>query len=39
MTYGFKLAHNVTDLRVVGMLREVEEDFNRRIKVRSGLKS
>ncbi|XP_038078607.1 N-alpha-acetyltransferase 35, NatC auxiliary subunit-like isoform X1 [Patiria miniata] len=32
MTYGFKLAHNVTDLRVVGMLREVEEEFNRRIK-------
>ena len=33
MTYGFKLAHNVTDLRVAGMLREVEEEFNRRIKV------
>ncbi|XP_033634032.1 N-alpha-acetyltransferase 35, NatC auxiliary subunit-like [Asterias rubens] len=32
MTYGFKLAHNVTDLRVAGMLREVEEEFNRRIK-------
>lgn len=34
MTYGFKLAHNVTELRVVGMLKEIEEDYNRRVRVR-----
>ncbi|XP_041464934.1 N-alpha-acetyltransferase 35, NatC auxiliary subunit-like [Lytechinus variegatus] len=32
MTYGFKLAHNVTELRVVGMLKEIEEDYNRRVR-------
>ena len=34
MTYGFKLAHNVTEMRVVGMVREVEEDYNRKVRVR-----
>uniref|UniRef100_UPI00358DE771 N-alpha-acetyltransferase 35, NatC auxiliary subunit isoform X2 n=1 Tax=Myxine glutinosa TaxID=7769 RepID=UPI00358DE771 len=32
MTYGFKMANNVTDLRVTGMLKDVEEDFQRRVK-------
>lgn len=32
MTYGFKLAHNVTELRVVGMLKEVEEEYNRKVR-------
>ncbi|XP_072050526.1 N-alpha-acetyltransferase 35, NatC auxiliary subunit-like isoform X2 [Amphiura filiformis] len=32
LTYGFKLAHNITELRVSGMLKEVEEEYNRRIK-------
>ena len=36
LTYGFKLAHNVTELRVSGMLKEVEEEYNRRIKVGYG---
>ncbi|XP_077988706.1 N-alpha-acetyltransferase 35, NatC auxiliary subunit-like [Glandiceps talaboti] len=32
MTYGFKLATNVSDLRVGGMLKEVEEEYSKRIK-------
>ncbi|XP_035667068.1 N-alpha-acetyltransferase 35, NatC auxiliary subunit-like isoform X1 [Branchiostoma floridae] len=32
MTYGFKLAGNVTDVRVTGMLREVEDEINRKVK-------
>jgi len=33
MTYGFKLASDVTDIRALGMMKEVEEDVNRTIKV------
>ena len=33
MTYGFKMASDVTDIRAMGMVKEVEEDFNRTIKV------
>ncbi|XP_070542793.1 N-alpha-acetyltransferase 35, NatC auxiliary subunit-like isoform X2 [Ptychodera flava] len=32
MTYGFKLATNLSDLRVGGMLKEVEEEYSKRIK-------
>ncbi|XP_051875496.1 N-alpha-acetyltransferase 35, NatC auxiliary subunit isoform X2 [Pristis pectinata] len=32
MTYGFKMANNVTDLRVTGMLKDVEDDLQRRVK-------
>ncbi|XP_069481951.1 N-alpha-acetyltransferase 35, NatC auxiliary subunit isoform X3 [Ambystoma mexicanum] len=32
MTYGFKMANSVTDLRVTGMLKDVEEDMQRRVK-------
>ncbi|PIK41723.1 putative N-alpha-acetyltransferase 35, NatC auxiliary subunit [Apostichopus japonicus] len=41
MIYGFKLATDVTDLRVIGMLKEVEEEVTRKVKgtrVRSGEK-
>ncbi|XP_023554940.1 N-alpha-acetyltransferase 35, NatC auxiliary subunit [Octodon degus] len=33
MTYGFKMANSVTDLRVTGMLKDVEDDMQRRVKV------
>ena len=33
MTYGFKLACDVTDMRAMGMVKEVEDDLNRTIKV------
>ena len=33
MNYGFRLAPDVTDVRVFGMLKEAEEEINRRIKV------
>ncbi|CAB1321655.1 unnamed protein product [Coregonus sp. 'balchen'] len=32
MTYGFKMANNVTDLRVTGMLKDVEDELQRRVK-------
>lgn len=32
MTYGFKMANGVTDLRVTGMLKDVEDDMQRRVK-------
>lgn len=32
MTYGFKMANSVTDLRVTGMLKDVEDDLQRRVK-------
>uniref|UniRef100_A0A8C9W4W6 N-alpha-acetyltransferase 35, NatC auxiliary subunit n=1 Tax=Scleropages formosus TaxID=113540 RepID=A0A8C9W4W6_SCLFO len=35
MTYGFKMANNVTDLRVTGMLKDVEDDLQRRVKVQT----
>ncbi|RXM32324.1 N-alpha-acetyltransferase 35, NatC auxiliary subunit [Acipenser ruthenus] len=35
MTYGFKMANNVTDLRVTGMLKDVEDDLQRRVKTSS----
>ena len=34
MTYGFKMASNVTDVRATGMMKEVEDELNRTIKVR-----
>lgn len=34
MIYGFKLATDVTDLRVGGMLKEAEEEVTRKVKVR-----
>ena len=34
LTYGFKLSCDVTDHRVMGMLREVEEDVSKTIRVR-----
>ena len=34
LTYGFKFKSNVTDLRVIGMLKEVEDEVNRTIRVR-----
>ncbi len=33
MTYGFKLAADVTDVRASGMMKEIEDDLNRTIKV------
>uniref|UniRef100_A0A8C6MA76 N-alpha-acetyltransferase 35, NatC auxiliary subunit n=1 Tax=Nothobranchius furzeri TaxID=105023 RepID=A0A8C6MA76_NOTFU len=33
MTYGFKMANNVTDLRVTGMLKDVEDELQRKVKV------
>ncbi|XP_028411217.1 N-alpha-acetyltransferase 35, NatC auxiliary subunit-like isoform X2 [Dendronephthya gigantea] len=33
MTYGFKLISQVTDLRVSGMLKEAEDEVNRKLKV------
>uniref|UniRef100_A0A8K9VDU9 N-alpha-acetyltransferase 35, NatC auxiliary subunit n=1 Tax=Oncorhynchus mykiss TaxID=8022 RepID=A0A8K9VDU9_ONCMY len=35
MTYGFKMANNVTDLRVTGMLKDVEDELQRKVKVHS----
>uniref|UniRef100_A0A8C6CT46 N-alpha-acetyltransferase 35, NatC auxiliary subunit n=1 Tax=Moschus moschiferus TaxID=68415 RepID=A0A8C6CT46_MOSMO len=32
MTYGFKMANSVTYLRVTGMLKDVEDDMQRRVK-------
>nr|XP_002740693.2 PREDICTED: N-alpha-acetyltransferase 35, NatC auxiliary subunit-like [Saccoglossus kowalevskii] len=32
MTYGFKLANHLSDMRVGGMLREVEEEYLKKIK-------
>lgn len=37
MTYGFRLATDVTDMRVVGMLKEVEEELNRVVRVRKNV--
>uniref|UniRef100_A0A8C9SWA3 N-alpha-acetyltransferase 35, NatC auxiliary subunit n=1 Tax=Scleropages formosus TaxID=113540 RepID=A0A8C9SWA3_SCLFO len=37
MTYGFKMANNVTDLRVTGMLKDVEDDLQRRVHVNRSL--
>lgn len=37
MTYGFRLATDVTDMRVVGMLKEVEEELNRVVRVRKSI--
>ena len=33
MTYGFKMAGDITDTRSLGMMKEVEEDLNRTIRV------
>uniref|UniRef100_A0A672IUQ9 N-alpha-acetyltransferase 35, NatC auxiliary subunit n=1 Tax=Salarias fasciatus TaxID=181472 RepID=A0A672IUQ9_SALFA len=35
MTYGFKMANNVTDLRVTGMLKDVEDELQKKVKVSS----
>ncbi|KAM9823063.1 N-alpha-acetyltransferase 35, NatC auxiliary subunit [Syngnathus typhle] len=32
MTYGFRMANNVTDLRVTGMLKDVEDELQRKVK-------
>merc|ERR1719347_606588 len=32
LTYGFKLAPDVTDVRAAGMLKEAEDDLQRRIR-------
>ncbi|XP_077456300.1 N-alpha-acetyltransferase 35, NatC auxiliary subunit [Stigmatopora argus] len=32
MTYGFRMATNVTDLRVTGMLKDVEDELQRKVK-------
>ncbi len=34
MTYGFKMASDVTDARVSGMMKEIEDEYNRIIKVK-----
>ncbi|XP_064608764.1 N-alpha-acetyltransferase 35, NatC auxiliary subunit-like [Liolophura sinensis] len=39
MTYGFKMCGDVTDVRVMGMMKEVEDEYNRVLKntrVKSG---
>lgn len=33
MTYGFKMANDVTDVRASGMMKEIEDELNRTIKV------
>ncbi|XP_071954055.1 N-alpha-acetyltransferase 35, NatC auxiliary subunit-like isoform X2 [Antedon mediterranea] len=33
LLYGFQLASNVTEMRVCGMLKEVEEEYNKKIKM------
>ncbi|XP_048729829.2 N-alpha-acetyltransferase 35, NatC auxiliary subunit-like isoform X3 [Ostrea edulis] len=33
MTYGFKMAADVTDVRATGMMKEVEDDLNRILKM------
>ena len=33
MTYGFKMASDVTDVRASGMIKEIEDELNRTIKV------
>ncbi|KAL4227585.1 N-alpha-acetyltransferase 35 NatC auxiliary subunit [Mactra antiquata] len=37
LTYGFRMACDVTDLRAVGMLKEVEDDLNRSVRHVKGL--
>ena len=34
MSYGFKMAGDVTDARASGMLKEVEDDLARSLRVR-----
>lgn len=33
LTYGFKMAADVTDTRAVGMMKEMEDDLNRTARV------
>ena len=33
MTYGFKMAADVSDTKATGMMKEVEDDLNRILKV------
>ena len=33
MTYGFKMAGDITDARSAGMMKEVEDELNRNIRV------
>ncbi len=33
MTYGFKMSSEVSDMRAMGMVKEVEEELNRSIRV------
>ncbi|XP_053405929.1 N-alpha-acetyltransferase 35, NatC auxiliary subunit-like isoform X2 [Mercenaria mercenaria] len=37
LTYGFKMGCEVTDLRAIGMMKEVEDDLNRNIRHIKGL--
>ncbi|CAC5376619.1 NAA35 [Mytilus coruscus] len=34
MTYGFKMAADITDVRATGMMKEIEDEINRILKVR-----
>ena len=38
MTYGFKMAGDVTDVRASGMMKETEDELNRTIKVVNSIK-
>ena len=38
MTYGFKMAGDITDARSAGMMKEVEDELNRNIRVCSLLR-
>ena len=38
MTYGFKMAADLTETRCTGMMREIEDDLNRTLKVKHALK-
>jgi len=36
MQYGYRLVPEVTDQRAIGMLKEVEEELNRRLRGKGG---
>lgn len=33
LSYGFKFADNLTDMRVIGMMKEVEDELSRKLRV------
>ena len=35
MTYGFKMCSELSDMRVTGMLKEVEDDLTKALKVQN----